>query len=109
MLGPLEAVRVGIAVGGRLEGLVPRGDRETQSWSYAGFQQLLGSVMCVGYNVVRLGLVDSSLSGKPAFDKIVVYIQKAKVTDGDILIGGSGASPTISRFHISLPISIVYP
>ncbi len=52
----------------------------------------------------RLYMVDSSPSGKPAFDKITGYIHKAKEAGGEILIGGSGTSPTVSRFHSSLPI-----
>ena len=71
------------------------------------FSNFLGPVMCVGYSVVRLDIVDSSSSGKPAFDKIVGYIQKAKEAGGEILIGGTGAQPIVLRFRISLPISIV--
>jgi len=36
--------------------------------------------------------VNFIFSGKPAFDKITGYIQKAKEAGGEILIGGSGAS-----------------
>lgn len=32
------------------------------------------------------------ISGKPAFDKITGYIQKAKDTGAEIIFGGSGSS-----------------
>jgi acyl-CoA reductase-like NAD-dependent aldehyde dehydrogenase len=36
-------------------------------------------------------------SGKPAYDKIMAYIHKAKEAGGEILIGGTGTKPFHSR------------
>jgi acyl-CoA reductase-like NAD-dependent aldehyde dehydrogenase len=36
--------------------------------------------------------IDQVFSGRPAYDKITGYIQKAKAAGGEILIGGTGTS-----------------
>jgi 1-pyrroline-5-carboxylate dehydrogenase len=69
------------------------------------FGNFLGPVMCVGIGVVVFSVVNCSPSGKPAFDKIIGYIQKAKEAGGEVLIGGNGALPTVLRFDIDSIIS----
>jgi 1-pyrroline-5-carboxylate dehydrogenase len=43
-----------------------------------------------------------SLSGKPAFDKIMGYIQKAKDAGGEVIIGGSGMCLNIPAIWLTL-------
>ena len=54
------------------------------------FTNFIGPVMYVS-PLSRCGsVIDKMRSGRPAFDKITSYIQKAKDAGGEILIGGSG-------------------
>jgi 1-pyrroline-5-carboxylate dehydrogenase len=54
------------------------------------FTNFMGPVMYASSVVMTRVLLISS-SGKPAFDKIIGYIQKAKDTGGEVLTGGSCA------------------
>jgi 1-pyrroline-5-carboxylate dehydrogenase len=55
------------------------------------FDSFMGPVM---YASLALGVclfpVNLFLSGKPAFDKIIKYIRKAREAGGEILVGGGG-------------------
>lgn len=64
------------------------------------FSAFMGPVMCV-FISLHIAIITSSLdstclltrlhfSGRPAFDKITGYIQKAKDAGGEVLVGGTG-------------------
>lgn len=47
--------------------------------------------------VLALGSTHTLCSGKPAYDKILNYIQKAKDAGGEVLIGGTGTFSTVAQ------------
>lgn len=61
----------------------------------------MGPVMYVVMFRFRFNWILSvRFSGRPAFDKITDYIEKAKAAGGEILIGGSGTFASVS--HVEL-------
>lgn len=59
--------------------------------SYKDFTAFIGPVMYVSSFAVERSVDVSCLcSGRPAYDKIIDYIKKAREAGGEILIGGSG-------------------
>lgn len=74
------------------------GGGKDQSWATVGLQQLHGArnvCSLISRQTAHRCTDEQYRRGRPAYDKITGYIQKAKDAGGEILIGGTGKADSM--------------